>query len=115
MGYRIEAAAAVTNETRYFSCRKICASNGHKVKVCAGGLVGQSNECSLTVECASERTIDMRTTSRDYLPIDAQAGTNSNGGGGDSASSSSLAPPVDGVTILVFSTLVTIVALCSGI
>lgn len=117
MGYRIEAAAAAaagTNETRYFSCRKICASNGHKVKVCAGGLVGQSNECSSTVDCASERMIDMRT-SRDYLPIDVQAGTNSNGCG-DSASSSSLAPPVDGVTILVFSILVvTIVALFSGI
>jgi len=64
MGYQVE----VTEEVReqYFACSKICASNGHKVKVCVGGSIGQANGC--TTECKPDRTIDVRTTIG-YVPV----------------------------------------------
>mmetsp|Transcript_53828 Transcript_53828/g.58367 ORF Transcript_53828/g.58367 Transcript_53828/m.58367 type:complete len:390 (-) Transcript_53828:2951-4120(-) len=53
---------ATSNTTiRYFSCSKICSSNGHKVKVCAGGFSGQRNECYNTDDCTENRTVDVRT------------------------------------------------------
>lgn len=58
-GYMIEASMSTT--ARYFSCSKICASNGHKVKICAGGSFGEENECFITAECKPDRTIDLRT------------------------------------------------------
>jgi plastocyanin len=74
MGYTVVAEAVTAQEdVSYFSCSKICASNGHKVQVCRGGSLGQTNECFATAECSSERTIDVRTMiaegPRDYLPV----------------------------------------------
>ena len=72
LGYTIEASEEVDAEmvdddvvvVRYFACSKICASNGHKVKVCSGGVFGQTNnnECYNTDECSDTRTVDVRTT-----------------------------------------------------
>lgn len=45
---------------RYFSCSKICARNGHKVKICTGGHFGENNACSLAIECTEDRTSDLR-------------------------------------------------------
>lgn len=61
----------IINTPSYYACSKICASNGHKVKVCRGGTFGQANECSETTECSSDRTLDVRRTlgSREYLPV----------------------------------------------
>ena len=67
-GYEVEAAATTT--ARYFSCSKICASNGHKIKVCAGGDLGQENECFATAECEPDRTIDMRTIQSVASPLE---------------------------------------------
>jgi hypothetical protein len=71
LGYTIEASEVDASEVdddvvvvRYFACSKICASNGHKVKVCSGGVFGQTNnnECYNTDECSDTRTVDVRTT-----------------------------------------------------
>ena len=86
LGYRIEAASSsviattttaatktiAVNDVRYFSCSKICRSNGHKVKVCAGGVFGEPNECYETLECAAARTVDMR---RRQLPSEGSTTT----------------------------------------
>lgn len=83
LGYTVSEATAeegnqIVNAVSYFSCSKICASNGHKVQVCRGGSLGETNECFATAECSSERTIDVRTLAvtttavegpREYLPV----------------------------------------------
>jgi len=77
-GYTVEETSA--DSISYFSCSKICASNGHKVMVCRGGSFGEANECSLSSDCSSDRTLDVRETDaaqvmaeqnsgRDYLPV----------------------------------------------
>jgi len=62
---------ATSNTTvRYFSCSKICSSNGHKVKVCAGGFLGQRNECYDTDDCTGTRTVDVRTRMQSIISND---------------------------------------------
>ena len=60
---------------RYFACSKICASNGHKVKVCSGGVFGQTNnnECYNTDECSDTRTVDVRTTRKQQQQQEQQS------------------------------------------
>ncbi len=74
-----EQGNQIIDAPSYYACSKICASNGHKVKVCRGGKFGEANECSTTTECSVDRTVDVRSTSgtvgtsivgtREYLPV----------------------------------------------
>jgi hypothetical protein len=56
-----EEGNMIVNAVSYFSCSKICSSNGHKVKVCRGGKLGEANECFDTAGCSPERTLDVRS------------------------------------------------------
>jgi len=59
----------VPNAPNYFACSKICASNGHKMKICRGGKFGERSECDTTAECPPDRTVDVRTGPREYVPV----------------------------------------------
>ncbi len=64
-----EEGNQIPHAPSYFACSKICASNGHKVKVCRGGLFGDPSDCNTTPECSPERTVDVRSTPREYVPV----------------------------------------------
>lgn len=69
--YQMKASEGngVTNAPNYFACSKICASNGHKMKICRGGKFGERSECDATAECPPDRTVDIRTGPREYVPV----------------------------------------------
>ena len=72
LGHRVPSNATDGENVLYFSCSKICRSNGHKVKVCVGGGgFGKANECAadggtngFLRGCTPERTVDMRRQTR---------------------------------------------------
>mmetsp|Transcript_49860 Transcript_49860/g.97558 ORF Transcript_49860/g.97558 Transcript_49860/m.97558 type:complete len:324 (+) Transcript_49860:58-1029(+) len=56
-GYVVTTNSA---SSMFFSCSKICSSNGHKVRVCVGGFRDDENGCSVAKECTPDRMYDLR-------------------------------------------------------
>ena len=57
------SSSSSCNSVLFFACSKICASNGHRVRVCVGGNFGETSACLEASDCTSVRTHDMRTKS----------------------------------------------------
>lgn len=64
--------STVPTEDSFFSCSKICASNGHKTRLCVGGTHDELNACNTAEECEAGRRYDVRSglaLPREYAPV----------------------------------------------